>query len=152
MLQEKLQLQPENAFVILLSLAIIAPFIISGQFSSTEYYIEIRTLFWHLLLSSDNVRFVIIPFSYFFSNLLLSTFRFIFPFQVYRYIKNLTDRKTVFITGALSQAPILFITIIIFLFPPSIVNQTSIFLPFPIMLIIGLLIIHLAPGPSKSPW
>jgi hypothetical protein len=50
MLKEKLQLQPENAFMILLSLVVIAPFIVSGfivsgQYSSAEYYIEIRALF-----------------------------------------------------------------------------------------------------------
>jgi hypothetical protein len=152
MLKEKLQLQPENAFMILLSLAIIAPFIVSGQYSSTEYYFEIRALFWHLLLSSDSVRFVIIPFSYLFGNLLLSIFRFVFPFQVFRYLKNLTDRKTVLITGALSQAPMLFFTILLIIFPPLSSDQTAFFLPFPIMLTIGILIIHFTPGPPKSPW
>jgi hypothetical protein len=157
MLKEKLQLQPENAFMILLSLVVIAPFIVSGfivsgQYSSAEYYIEIRALFWHLLLSSDRVRFIIIPLSYLFGNVLLSTFRFIFAFQVYRYYKNLIDRKTILITGALSQAPVLFFTFLTIMFIPLNANQTSIFLPFPIMLSIGVLIIRLSPGPPKSPW
>jgi hypothetical protein len=86
--------------------------------------------------------------SFFFIGLLISTLRLVYVYMIYRYYREQTTRKRVVIAGILGelQMPLIGLAIIpIGFVDPMIAIMFSI--PVPILLIVGLLILHLIQVP-----
>ena len=131
--------------VLMLVLAVLAPFAVMS-YSSYSYSFIIQSLFWMIRLDSSGFYFETIPPGAVFTMFPFLLIRLALPYQMYRYYHGRTTRTRTAAVAILSELP--FIAIIILQFVFSLIFGGMMFvisLPFPIMMIVGVLILWRKP-------
>jgi len=139
--------------VLMIALAVLAPFAVMS-YSSFSYNFIIQSLFWMIHLDSSGFYLQIIPPYAVFTMFPFLLIRLTLPYQMFRYYHGRTTRTRTAAVAILSE--LTFIAVFILQFVFSLISGGMIFgisLPFPIMMIVGVLLLWRKPIPEVTvPW
>jgi hypothetical protein len=143
--------------IIIVIVAIIKPFGIGTESSLIYYYVGLMAMTWRWDNGIPGKRGEFFSFNTPLECILTLPFtflRFTFAYQLDRYYKNEIDKKTVYKWNYVSELPILIMSLLVVcqvlifsLFPEPLILSFQIILPFPSVLLLGLLMIHFIPPP-----
>ena len=141
---------PKLVGALMLILAILSPFAVLGY----SDFFNIQSLFWMLDISQHGFNLVIIPLGAIFTMFPFLLIRSALPYQMVRYYHGKTTRTRTAVVAILSESPFLAVYVLQLTF--SLIFGGMMFgisLPFPITIIIGLLLLWRKPIPKVTvPW
>jgi len=145
---------PMTIGTIMAIVAILAPVgaSIHSYTGFTEYNVTIVAMTWLLIVDPFGSYWFVQPLL-FFSTLPMTFLRFVFAYMMVRVYQGKSTRKRALVVGVASelQYPVIYLLpILVGVFTPFPVFPIPLFLPIPILLLLGFLIIRIRP-PAQLP-